>query len=67
MAKQSGEADLMSLGDHCEVVDCRQIDFLPFKCDACQKVRFSPARKYYTLIATGCSKKSFQHVTCCMF
>lgn len=29
----------MSLGDHCEFEECKQIDFLPFKCDACEKVR----------------------------
>ena len=39
MARQLEEADLMSLGDHCEVEECKQIDFLPFKCDACEKVR----------------------------
>jgi hypothetical protein len=32
------QADLMCLGDHCEVMDCHQIDFLPFQCDACRKV-----------------------------
>jgi hypothetical protein len=28
--------DLMSIGQHCSVEDCRQRDFLPFVCDCCQ-------------------------------
>lgn len=28
----------MSLGDHCSVSHCRQRDFLPFKCSACEEV-----------------------------
>jgi hypothetical protein len=27
-----------NLGQHCSVSDCQQIDFLPFSCDACNKV-----------------------------
>ena len=26
------------LGQHCQNPDCNQLDFLPFKCDGCQKV-----------------------------
>ncbi|XP_016512901.1 zinc finger AN1 domain-containing stress-associated protein 12 [Nicotiana tabacum] len=26
------------LGSHCQHSDCRQLDFLPFTCDACQKI-----------------------------
>lgn len=26
------------LGSHCQLSDCNQLDFLPFKCDGCQKV-----------------------------
>ena len=35
---EAEQADLMSLGDHCEVPECNQIDFLPFQCDACHQV-----------------------------
>lgn len=28
--------DLMALGTHCSVVDCRQLDFLPFNCQHCK-------------------------------
>lgn len=34
----SETADLMSVGRHCAVPDCQQIDFLPFKCGSCGKV-----------------------------
>ncbi|KAI7844293.1 hypothetical protein COHA_002091 [Chlorella ohadii] len=34
----SDTADLMSVGRHCAVPDCQQIDFLPFKCGSCGKV-----------------------------
>lgn len=32
------QADLMALGQHCSLPDCQQLDFLPFKCDSCNKV-----------------------------
>ncbi len=30
-------ADLISLGKHCFVEHCKQLDFLPFKCSFCQE------------------------------
>eukprot|EP00112_Aurelia_sp_Birch-Aquarium-sp1_P002393 Seg1263.6 transcript_id=Seg1263.6/GoldUCD/mRNA.D3Y31 product="AN1-type zinc finger protein 2B" protein_id=Seg1263.6/GoldUCD/D3Y31 len=33
----SQEIDLMSIGKHCSKNDCRQLDYLPFKCDYCSK------------------------------
>ena len=30
-------ADLISLGKHCFVEHCKQLDFLPFKCTFCQE------------------------------
>ena len=40
MAAQSRRtsADLLSLGQQCSLPDCQQNDFLPFRCDACEKV-----------------------------
>lgn len=31
----AGSADLLSLGKHCALEECGQVDFLPFKCSAC--------------------------------
>merc|ERR1711907_241996 len=30
------DVDLLSVGTHCSVKHCRQLDFLPFTCDRCQ-------------------------------
>jgi len=29
--------DLMSIGKHCFVSNCRLLDYLPFTCDLCKK------------------------------
>lgn len=42
----SNEADLMSIGQHCSVDTCQQLDFLPFKCDCCSKVYCLEHRTY---------------------
>ncbi|GLU02015.1 hypothetical protein SLE2022_192880 [Rubroshorea leprosula] len=34
------------LGSHCQHSDCRQLDFLPFKCDGCRKVFCLEHRSY---------------------
>ncbi|KAK6941835.1 hypothetical protein RJ641_027212, partial [Dillenia turbinata] len=34
-----GTPEFPNLGKHCNVVDCKQIDFLPFTCDRCQQHR----------------------------
>ncbi|XP_032239093.1 AN1-type zinc finger protein 2A isoform X2 [Nematostella vectensis] len=31
------ESDLLSLGRHCSVEWCKQLDFLPFKCSHCKQ------------------------------
>merc|ERR1719456_2123707 len=31
-------AVLSDQGQHCSVVDCRKVDFLPFTCEQCRKV-----------------------------
>ena len=31
-------ADLMSVGMHCSFSECGQLDFLPFRCNGCQKI-----------------------------
>ena len=30
-------AEFTHIGKHCEHTNCRQVDFLPFKCDGCKK------------------------------
>ena len=40
------EADLLSLGSHCEHPDCSLLDFLPFHCDACGHVYCLDHRTY---------------------
>ena len=44
--QRQGSADLLSLGSHCSVPACQQIDFLPFKCDCCSKVFCLQHRTY---------------------
>ncbi|KAK9067263.1 hypothetical protein SSX86_014589 [Deinandra increscens subsp. villosa] len=34
------------LGKHCQLSDCKQLDFLPFKCDGCHKVFCVEHRSY---------------------
>lgn len=40
------EADLLGLGQHCSRPDCQQLDFLPFKCDACNLTYCLDHRSY---------------------
>mmetsp|Transcript_14086 Transcript_14086/g.30539 ORF Transcript_14086/g.30539 Transcript_14086/m.30539 type:complete len:349 (+) Transcript_14086:170-1216(+) len=47
------DADLMSIGQHCAVAECRQNDFLPFRCDCCSNVYCLEHRTY---AAHSCSK-----------
>lgn len=42
----SATDDLMSLGQHCDFPACRQIDFLPFKCDCCGRTYCLEHRTY---------------------
>lgn len=44
--QRQGSADLLALGSHCSVPDCRQIDFLPFTCDCCSRVYCLQHRTY---------------------
>ncbi|WOK94109.1 zinc finger AN1 domain-containing stress-associated protein 12 [Canna indica] len=37
MARGGTEA-FPDLGEHCDLEDCKQLDFLPFTCNGCQKV-----------------------------
>eukprot|EP00884_Botryococcus_braunii_P010364 jgi/Botrbrau1/19329/Bobra.0073s0060.2 len=48
-----GDPDLMSVGEHCSVVDCSQKDFLPFVCDCCN---LPFCLEHRTYARHGCSK-----------
>ncbi|KAM7451737.1 hypothetical protein ABFA07_000755 [Porites harrisoni] len=32
------KADLLSLGTHCSLKDCKRLDFLPFRCSHCKEI-----------------------------
>ncbi|XAR69460.1 hypothetical protein NMG60_11001043 [Bertholletia excelsa] len=49
-----------SLGKHCSVDDCKQIDFLPFTCDSCNQVFCLEHRSY---IQHQCPKANNKDVT----
>lgn len=42
----SQDKDLMSIGSHCAVSTCMQLDFLPFSCDCCSKTFCLDHRTY---------------------
>ncbi|KAJ0965344.1 hypothetical protein J5N97_026482 [Dioscorea zingiberensis] len=43
---RGGTEAFPELGAHCSYEDCNQLDFLPFRCDGCQKVFCLEHRKY---------------------
>ncbi|XP_048321080.2 zinc finger AN1 and C2H2 domain-containing stress-associated protein 13 [Ziziphus jujuba] len=55
-----GTPEFPDLGKHCTVEDCKQIDFLPFSCDRCNKVFCLEHRSY---IKHSCPKADKQDVT----
>ncbi|XP_062006887.1 zinc finger AN1 and C2H2 domain-containing stress-associated protein 11-like [Rosa rugosa] len=55
-----GTPEFPDLGKHCSVVECQQIDFLPFTCDSCNKVFCLEHRSY---IKHNCPKGDRQNVT----
>lgn len=57
-------ADLMSLGQHCSVSDCNQLDFLPFKCDCCSRVYCLQHRSYAAHQCLNAASKSLEVIVC---
>ncbi|XP_051141468.1 zinc finger AN1 domain-containing stress-associated protein 12 [Andrographis paniculata] len=43
---ERGTEAFPDLGSHCQHLDCRQLDFLPFTCNACRKVFCLEHRSY---------------------
>ncbi|PNH09481.1 Zinc finger AN1 and C2H2 domain-containing stress-associated protein 16 [Tetrabaena socialis] len=37
---------VLGVGEHCSRLDCRQVDFLPFKCDCCSRIYCLEHRSY---------------------
>ena len=54
----AGSADLLSLGKHCALEECGQVDFLPFKCSACSETF---CLEHRTCKAHRCNKGSSSH------
>lgn len=60
----SQASDLMSIGTHCAFAGCGQLDFLPFKCDACQRTYCLEHRSYRAHSCPQASGKDTQVIVC---
>ncbi|KAJ0754482.1 putative transcription regulator A20-like family [Helianthus annuus] len=52
------------LGKHCQLSDCKQLDFLPFKCDGCHKVFCVEHRSYKSHDCTNSDHNSRKVLVC---
>uniref|UniRef100_A0A1B0EYT1 Uncharacterized protein n=1 Tax=Phlebotomus papatasi TaxID=29031 RepID=A0A1B0EYT1_PHLPP len=52
------------LGKQCQVADCQRLDFLPVKCDACNKIHCSDHYSYERHSCTSVRKKNVQVPVC---
>ena len=52
--------ELPDLGKHCSEKSCRQLDFLPMKCDACSLILCKDHLQYDTHSCAGLYKKNIQ-------
>ncbi|XP_022741401.1 zinc finger AN1 domain-containing stress-associated protein 12-like [Durio zibethinus] len=52
------------LGKHCQHSDCRQLDFLPFKCEGCHKVFCLEHRSYKSHECPKSDHKSRKVIVC---
>lgn len=55
-----------NLGNHCEVSDCKQRDFLPFTCDVCHKKLCLAHRTYAAHACNGAATKDMTSIDCPM-
>lgn len=60
----SEHADLMSIGRHCAVAHCGQVDFLPFQCDCCQQTFCLEHRTYSAHSCSKAGNKETQIIVC---
>ncbi|GLI62497.1 hypothetical protein VaNZ11_005129, partial [Volvox africanus] len=51
---------VLDVGDHCTVEHCRQLDFLPFKCDGCNRIFCLEHRSY---VAHSCPNACAKEAT----
>jgi len=56
--------ELPDLGKHCSEKSCRQLDFLPMKCDACSLIFCKDHLQYDKHNCTGLYKKNIQVPVC---
>ncbi|KAG2453069.1 hypothetical protein HYH02_002402 [Chlamydomonas schloesseri] len=64
---ESGEEDLgqvLSIGEHCSVSHCGQVDFLPFKCDCCNRVFCLEHRSYAAHACPSSGSKESTVIVC---
>jgi len=54
----------LDIGKHCEVVECKQIDFLPFVCSGCKKITCLEHRTYDSHKCPNANHKDKQIDTC---
>ncbi|XP_071711804.1 zinc finger AN1 domain-containing stress-associated protein 12 [Rutidosis leptorrhynchoides] len=52
------------LGRHCQLSECKQLDFLPFKCDGCHKVFCVEHRSYKSHECTNSDHNSRKVLVC---
>lgn len=57
-------ADLLSLGTHCALPDCYQIDFLPFNCDCCNRIFCLAHRTYAAHSCPTAGSKDCSIIVC---
>eukprot|EP00210_Caulerpa_lentillifera_P006873 g6570.t1 len=57
-------SDLMSIGRHCAVPSCGQVDFLPFRCDCCHKTFCLEHRTYESHNCQKCGTKQTETIVC---
>lgn len=60
----STEADLMSIGQHCSVSTCQQIDFLPFTCDCCSRIYCLDHRTYAAHACPQAGSRTTEVIVC---
>jgi hypothetical protein len=54
----------MGIGKHCAFPECNQLDFLPFKCDCCNKVFCLEHRTYASHRCEKSGNREFQVFIC---
>ena len=56
--------DMLSIGRQCAVKSCRQLDFMPFTCDACHEVYCLEHRQYQSHACAKAGQKETTAIVC---